>query len=203
MVIEEATSLKPSMSLFREARAGKGISYMRSYSSVTTATWEFPMLPPSPANRYHVDHAERLRRTFHTLTGRDLVDPALAPDAAADVLFHAAFVVLSHNTAPDPLLTYGNQAALNLFALTWENLIQMPSRLTAEAPNQAGRARLLAEVTARGYIDDYSGVRISRTGQRFLIERATVWNLTDAAGQRCGQAAMFREWRYLDNISSG
>lgn len=60
----------------------------------------------------------------------------------------------------------------------------MPSRLTAEAPNRAERARLLAEVTARGFIEDYSGRRISHTGQRFLIERATVWNLTDAEGNR-------------------
>ena len=50
---------------------------------------------------------------------------------------------------------------------------------------------------ARGYIDDYSGVRISRTGRRFLIERATVWNLTDDRDQLCGQAATFHEWRYL------
>lgn len=73
----------------------------------------------------------------------------------------------------------------------------MPSRLTAEAPDQAERARLLAEVAARGFIDDYSGVRISRAGQRFQIARATVWNLTDDQDRFCGQAAMFREWRAL------
>ena len=73
----------------------------------------------------------------------------------------------------------------------------MPSRLTAEAPNQAERARLLAEVAVRGFIDDYSGVRIARTGQRFLIEQATVWNLLNDRGQRCGQAATFREWRFV------
>ncbi|MCB1771592.1 MAG: MEKHLA domain-containing protein [Candidatus Competibacteraceae bacterium] len=156
------------------------------------------MVAPCPANRYQVEHAERLRRSFHALTGRHLIDPALSPDVAAAALFHAPFVVLSHNAAPDPILTYGNRAALELFALTWEELIRMPSRYTAEAPDRAERARLLAEVAARGYIDDYSGVRIARTGQRFRIERATVWNLTDAAGQRCGQAATFREWRYLE-----
>ena len=80
------------------------------------------MLAPSPANRYQVDHAERLRRTFHALTGRDLIDPALSPEAAAEALFHAPFAVLSHNAAPDPLLTYGHRAALELFALTWEVL---------------------------------------------------------------------------------
>ena len=93
---------------------------------------------PSPANRYQVEHTERLRRTFHALTGRDLIDPTLAPEAAAEALFHAQFVVLSHDAAPDPILTYGNRKALELFELTWEELIQMPSRLTAEAPDRAG-----------------------------------------------------------------
>lgn len=161
------------------------------------------MLMPCLANRYQADHAERLRRSFHAVTGRDLIDPALSLDVAAEALFHAPFVVLSHDAAPDPLLTYGNQTALNLFALTWEELIQMPSRLTAQAPDRAERARLLAEVTAHGFIDNYSGVRIARTGQRFLIEQATVWNLTDAQGQRCGQAATFRDWRFLAEAGRG
>ena len=73
----------------------------------------------------------------------------------------------------------------------------MPSRLTAEAPDQAERARRLAEVAARGYLDNDSGVRIARTGQRFRIARATVWNLTDDQDRFCGQAATFREWRAL------
>lgn len=155
---------------------------------------------PSPANIYRVEHAERLRRAFHALAGRHLLDPALSPEAAAEALFHAPFIVLSHDAAPDPILTYGNRAALDLFALSWEQLIRTPSRLTAEAPNRAERARLLAEVTSRGFIDDYSGIRISYTGKRFLIERATVWNLINDEGQLCGQAATFREWRYLENV---
>jgi PAS domain-containing protein len=158
---------------------------------------------PRPAHRYQVAHAELLRRSFHALTGRDLLDPTLSPEAAADALFHAPFGVLSHDAAPDPILTYGNRRALELFELTWEALIQMPSRLTAEAPDRAERARLLAEVADRGYIDDYSGVRISRAGRRFMIARATVWNLIDGAGRRCGQAAMFRDWRDLEAASSG
>mgnify|MGYP001287987900 CR=1 FL=1 len=159
------------------------------------------MVAPCPANRYQVEHAERLRRSYHTLTGRHLIDPALSPDAAAEALFHAPFVVLSHDAAPDPILTYGNRAALDLFALTWEELIRMPSRYTAEAPDRAERARLLAEVAARGFIDNYAGVRIARTGNRFQIARATVWNLTDETGRRCGQAATFREWRSLEDAA--
>ncbi|MDS4042566.1 MAG: MEKHLA domain-containing protein [Candidatus Competibacter sp.] len=160
------------------------------------------MLAPCPANRYQVEHTERLRRTFHALTGRDLLDPALSPEVAAEALFHAPFVVLSHDADLDPILTYGNRTALELFELSWAELIQMPSRLTAEAPDRAERARLLAEVAARGFIDDYSGVRISRTGRRFRIERATVWNLTDDRGRFYGQAATFREWRYWADTGS-
>ena len=59
------------------------------------------------------------------------------------------------------------------------------------------RARLLAAVTERGFIDDYSGVRISKTGRRFKISRAMVWNLLTEEGKLCGQAAMFRHWELL------
>lgn len=73
----------------------------------------------------------------------------------------------------------------------------MPSRLSAEPVSREERARLLAEVSKNGFIDNYTGVRISRTGKRFLIEHAIVWNLLDEQGVYRGQAAMFRDWKYL------
>jgi len=39
------------------------------------------------------------------------------------------------------------------------------------------------EAAARFFSEGYRGVRISRTGKRFLIERATVWNVPNEAGQ--------------------
>lgn len=74
----------------------------------------------------------------------------------------------------------------------------MPSRLSAEFADQAERARLLETVGRRGAIEDYAGVRVSASSRRFRIERATVWNLIDAAGARHGQAAAFGEWTRLD-----
>ena len=152
---------------------------------------------PGPDNHYLIDHIAGLRRSLRKLAGRDLLDGGATDTDAARLLFQAPFVLLSHNRAPDPILTYGNLSALSLFELSWEELTTMPSRLTAEAPNREERARLLAQVTRRGYIDDYSGVRISSTGRRFRIERATVWNLTDENGNPCGQAATFSEWAPL------
>ncbi len=65
------------------------------------------------------------------------------------------------------------------------------------APNREERARLLDQVTRQGCIDNYSGVRISKSGRRFRIERAIVWNLLADTGQVCGQAATFAQWEFL------
>jgi len=77
-------------------------------------------------------------------------------------------------------------------------MLRTPSRLTAETIEQQARQKLLDEVSANGFIDDYSGVRISSTGRRFKIEKATVWNLLDQSNICHGQAAIFSDWTYLD-----
>ncbi len=146
---------------------------------------------PAPENNFLVEHTELLRHSFQSLTGNALIDNDLPPTKAARLLFQAPFILLSHNTKTDPILTYANLQALTLFELTWEQLTAMPSRLTAELPNRAERARLLQQVTEHGYINDYSGIRVSKTGKRFLIEQATVWNLIAPDGSLRGQAATF------------
>lgn len=115
----------------------------------------------------------------------------------AEVLFGAPFVLVSHGTEVDPVLNYGNRAALALWEMSWEELTRTPSRLTAEPVAREERARLLAQVTQHGHIADYSGVRITKSGRRFRIARAIVWNLRDGAGMHCGQAAMFDRWDFL------
>jgi MEKHLA domain len=152
---------------------------------------------PSQQNRYLASHAARLLRSFRHWMGKDLIEPGPSPEAQARELFYAPFAVLSHDSAREPLLNYANQTALRLFDLSWDQLIAMPSRLTAEAPAQSERARLLARVSEQGFIDDYRGVRITKSGRRFLIERATVWNMLHENGTPYGQAATFSEWRFL------
>lgn len=112
-------------------------------------------------------------------------------------LFDAPFVVVAHGTEPDPLLCYANRAGLKLWELSWEKLIGMPSRLTAEPGERTEREKLLLESRSRGYSQNYRGVRISATGRRFLIENVTVWNLADEQGNPRGQAATFSKWKYV------
>ena len=115
----------------------------------------------------------------------------------SEKVFHAPFVLVAHGSEADPILNYGNAAALALWEMSWAELTRTPSRLTAEAPNREERARLLEAVTRRGFIDDYSGVRISKSGRRFRIAAATVWNLISRDGKNCGQAARFAHWEFL------
>jgi PAS domain-containing protein len=150
---------------------------------------------PSERNGYLESHVTRLLRSFNHWTGKTLSDTSLPAVEQARQLFNALFVVLSHDTGS--VLNYANRAGLNLFELTWEELITLPSRQTAEPSEQAERERLLAIVAGQGYIDNYRGVRVAKSGRRFLIEQATVWNLLDEKGKYYGQAAMFSKWIWL------
>ena len=96
-----------------------------------------------------------------------------------------------------PLLTYGNLLAQRFFAMDWSTLIQTPSRETAEAPERKERDERLKRVSEHGFIDDYSGIRISGDGRRFMIRNAIVWKVTDLSGNKTGQAAAFSEWEFI------
>jgi len=157
-----------------------------------------PSFPePCEANAYLAAHVEMLRSSLQAQAGRDLVDPCLnAVDAAREVFF-APFAVVSHDTSEDPVFNYANRIALELFDMSWQAFTALPSRQSAESSNQEKRARLLDEVSRKGFIDAYSGVRIAKSGKRFLIENTTIWNLIDNSGHYSGQAATFNRWRYL------
>lgn len=144
-----------------------------------------------------IQHSQDLLDSYRRLIGRDLI--ARTGHALHDsrTLFNAPFVVVSHGVQPDPIFNYGNLAALKLWQIDIVTLLQMPSRLTAEAMHRDERAKLLARTDRDGFVDDYRGIRISSTGQRFLIERAIVWNVSDISGRRLGQAATFSQWTPL------
>lgn len=144
-----------------------------------------------------IAQTQLMARSLRHWTGCDLLPGHFNQLGLAKNAFVASFVLVSHGTQPDPVLNYGNQTALNLWQMSWEEFTRTPSRLTAEAPNREERARLLAEVTAHGFIDDYSGVRVSKNGHRFRIAQATVWNLLGKSGIYAGQAAMFSRWELL------
>ena len=148
-------------------------------------------------SKFVIAQTQTLVRSLKHWTGRDLLPGDFSPAELAEKIFHAPFVVVSHGMEADPVLNYGNESALALWEMSWEELTRTPSRRTAEAPNREERAKLLEAVTRCGFIDDYFGVRISKSGRRFRISRATVWNLLTEKNEPCGQAAMFDKWEFI------
>jgi MEKHLA domain len=142
-------------------------------------------------------HSKRLCRSFEHWLGKPLIAIKGMDEAIGRSLFEAPFILVSHGTQPDPILNYGNQAALNLWQMDWAQFTNTPSRLTAEPVTQVERDRLLSQAATHGYIDNYNGIRISSTGQRFYIKAAIVWNVLDEEGQKCGQAATFSQWEFI------
>ena len=126
--------------------------------------------------------------SYQRLTGRQLAAPAEDP---ARALWTTPRVIVAHGIEEDPIFFFGNRAALDQFEMTVEQFTTMPSRLSAEPMLRGERQALLDRVARDGFIDDVAGIRISATGRRFHIERATVWNLIDEHGNIHGQAATF------------
>jgi hypothetical protein len=135
-----------------------------------------------------------LTESYARLLGKPLVPPG----TDAEWLYvQAPFVVLAHSTADDPKFVYANKAAQACFGYSLDEFLTLPSRLSAEAPQQAARQALLEKVSRDGFITGYSGVRVAKSGRRFIIEDGILWELIDRADKRHGQAATFQSWRDL------
>jgi hypothetical protein len=141
-----------------------------------------------------VDWTQLLLDSYHHWIRQDLIERAADTKQQARMLFEVSFVVVSHGVEQDPILNYGNQAALDLWETSWDEFVKTPSRVTAEVGDRIERGRMLERARVDGYFRGYRGVRISSTGRRFLIERALIWNVIDPMGNPIGQAAMFSQW---------
>jgi hypothetical protein len=156
---------------------------------------------PASSTRYPphwIGHVQVLLDSYHHWLGRDLIARDGSPQEQAHRLFDAPFVVVSHGTQPDPILSYGNRAALELWEFDIPTLLATPSRLTAEPMHRDERAQLLERTRRDGFADDYSGIRITATRRRFRIVQAIVWNLRSPSGEHVGQAATFSRWAWLE-----
>lgn len=145
-------------------------------------------LPPAWREPKAAARIALIATSFERLLGRPLVPTGNDPVGA---LWQAPDAIVAHGTEADPVFFFGNRAALELFETTPEDFAKMPSRLSAEAPLRAEREAMLARVARDGFVDDYSGVRISARGRRFTVHDGIVWNLVDADGEVDGQAATF------------
>jgi 2-methylisocitrate lyase-like PEP mutase family enzyme len=149
---------------------------------------------PPWAEPVWVERAQAMLDSYARWRGEELIPRSGDPLAQSRALFEAPFVVVAHGTEADPILNYANRRAVTLWETDLATLLRTPSRLTAEPVHREERAELLERTRRDGFVDDYRGVRISLRGNRFRIERATVWNVVGPSGEPAGQAATFRDW---------
>ncbi len=144
-----------------------------------------------------------MANSFQLFTGQSILGAAnagsLNDQALAQAMFDAPQAIVSHGIGEDPIFRYANAQALKLWEMDWDNFTRLPSRLSAEAAGdiQSDRDTLLKTALEKGWVDNYTGVRISSAGQRFDIRNTVLWNVVDDAEIRHGQAAFIRDWRFL------
>ncbi len=143
-----------------------------------------------------INHIQYLLNSYRDALGEELIERK-SPEADYFTINEANFVVVSHGIEDDPVLNYGNQVALNLWELSFEDFTKTPSHKTAESVNRAMRQEMLNEVMTNDFFANYHGVRISSTGNRFEIQGGIIWNVRDEHGNRIGQAATFKSWEFL------
>lgn len=133
-------------------------------------------------------HRDRVGSELITRSGDPVEDARRLRDLDA--------VVLSHDGGEDPEFVYANHAAAALWRMPIEDLVGMPSRLSAPPERRDERAGMLAEASASGVLRGYSGERVARDGTRFVIEDATLWTV-DGYPDRPGQAVVFDRWHMI------
>ena len=151
---------------------------------------------PEPTSAL-VSQVELICNSYSRLLGAHLLPPEIRGEGLFFAAWEAPFVIVSHGGQTDPRFNFGNRLALRLWEMETQEFIGLPSRYSAEEEHREERARLLREVSEKGFFSDYRGVRTSKNGRRFRIERAVVFNLNDSSGALRGQAATFRDWTYL------
>ncbi|WP_320666653.1 MEKHLA domain-containing protein [Prochlorococcus sp. MIT 1307] len=115
----------------------------------------------------------------------------------AKILFALKEPVIAHNNEKDPCLNYANAAALQLWGRGWDEMIGMPSRLTAPIEEREERQYALNKAITKHAVKDYEGIRINSKGEVFMIKNARIWTIFDENGELRGQAATFDWWQKI------
>ncbi|MFA9456866.1 MEKHLA domain-containing protein [Halalkalibacter sp. AB-rgal2] len=147
-------------------------------------------------NGYTEQHVIRLNNSFKRWIGRDLI-PLDKNKNYLQQFMESKTVILSHGIEADPILNFGNQAALTLWEMDRATFLKTPSRLTAEPTERTAREHFIRQVKENNFVDHYTGIRISNTGKRFYIKQAIVWNMIDEKDHYYGQAAAFADYEYV------
>lgn len=135
-----------------------------------------------------ISHLEIVKNSYRKLIGESL--PLSSNMNLIEAFDECIYPIASHDNSDEPLFNYANKAALLLFKMTYEQMIGLPSKVSALPVNQEERSFLLKQVAEHGFIQHYQGKRVASDQSIFHIQDATVWNLMNLDQKFCGQAVI-------------
>lgn len=134
---------------------------------------------------------ERIEASYQKITGQPLPSPQQYSDRIWWLHHEAPYSILAHAGGPDPVFIYANQCALQCFQYSREQILQLPSRLSAATLDQQARQVILDSLAIKGIVQGYTGMRVNSKGEFFPIYDCEIWQLKDDADVLWGQAALF------------
>lgn len=138
-----------------------------------------------------------INESYKRFFDKSLVEDLSNPEFLSESLYKSPMVILAHSNTEDPIFIYANQTAQDLWGYSWQEFMNLPSRLSAEQDMRAERQQFLDEVASKGFSSNYSGIRVDKSGRRFSIKNTKLWNLYGEDNRKLGQAACFDSWEYL------
>ncbi|EAC0925597.1 MEKHLA domain-containing protein [Salmonella enterica] len=129
--------------------------------------------------------------SFYHYTGVYLPCPPSLSDRYDWLHNNAPYSLVAHNSENDPKFIYTNMQALKCFKYPLQEFLGLPSRLSASETDQPERQALLQTVKNRGIAFNYSGPRVDKHNNQFIIYDGIVWQSCEATKPIFGQAALF------------
>jgi len=133
-----------------------------------------------------------LLESYQAALGEPLVD--CKGDVTSKV-WNLNFPLIMHDNTIDPKFNYANKAAQNLFEYEENEILGLPSRLSAPADQQKARKVIMEKLKKDSFITNYSGTRVTKTGKLFQIVNATIWNTYNQDRIFSGQAALILSFK--------
>ncbi len=141
--------------------------------------------------------ASQILRSYHNTFNQALIPFAQNYQTEiklAIILFNLQAPVIAHDNSTEPHIIYANKSALLLWGRCWDEMIDLPSKMTAPEEVRLERKAMLNAITKNNAIKNYEGIRINKKGEQFRISNACIWMLENEQGGEIGQAATFNSW---------
>ncbi|NKI75606.1 MEKHLA domain-containing protein [Dickeya sp. CFBP 2040] len=134
---------------------------------------------------------KRIDECYEAVNGKRLFCPESIEDRYLWLDQQAPYSILAHGGGTDPIFIYANNCALRCFKYSHEEILRLPSRLSASPSDRAERQKLLDIATRDGIAKNYTGPRVDKHGNFFTIYDGEVWQLGYNSDNVWGQAALF------------